>query len=128
MVNQMSGLLERIVQKKLKIRLVRRSKWRSNMTNQETLAKNKHISNETIIKDIYDTTSEIEQLDKEASGLEIIGDRLSLFTASAKRNEIKRRQEFILNLQKLLNLRGYKNKTRDCECFVCIGSANPIHY
>lgn len=78
------------------------------MTNEqrEKLAiDNEHISTAEIEKDIADTATEIEQLERELKAFTLLGDKLSLFRAHSRRLSIDNRREFINNLQAILEYR-----------------------
>lgn len=66
---------------------------------------NSNITTETILQDIEDTRVEIEQLEREAKGLRLIGDRLSLMKADKRDLEIYARNDFIKTLSILLKER-----------------------
>ena len=63
---------------------------------------NDHIPTEEIKQDILDTEREIIQMRREEEGLRLIGDRMSLFRADARRDGIRKRKEFIDKLNKLI--------------------------
>jgi chaperonin cofactor prefoldin len=66
---------------------------------------NSHIPTAQIEQDISDTEVEIEQLDREMRGYELVGDRLSRFKAEYRRGEIEKRQSFIARLRAILEVR-----------------------
>lgn len=76
------------------------------LSDTEYVEKNKHISNEEILRDIQDTRDEISQLEKEIKGYVLIGDRMSMFIAQGKRYAVKERLEFVGDLTHLLELRS----------------------
>lgn len=63
---------------------------------------NDHIPTEEIHKDIADTEAEIVTMEREEKGLRLIGTRLTVFQADARRDGICRRKEFVTKLQALL--------------------------
>jgi hypothetical protein len=65
-----------------------------------------HISTEEIERDIADTEAEIVTMQREMDGLRLIGDRMSLFRADARRYGIQERREFIDKLQEILRGRA----------------------
>lgn len=65
-----------------------------------------HIPTEEILKDIEDTEHEIETIKRQEQGFRLVGDRMSVFRADARRYGIKERQEFILKLNGILKSRG----------------------
>ena len=73
---------------------------------QESLDRNAHISDDEIRRDIADTRAEIAQMEREITGLELIGDRMSDFRAAARREGIRNRYKFIAQLRELLAARG----------------------
>ena len=73
---------------------------------KEQIDKVSHISNATILKDIKDTEAEIVIMKREIKGFELLGDRLSIFRADARRTGIKEREEFIEKLKEILNARN----------------------
>ena len=75
------------------------------MPADDVLARNAHISDEEVLQDIIDTQREISRMQREISGLEMIGDRMSHFRADARRSGIRERQEFIAKLEALLKAR-----------------------
>lgn len=66
----------------------------------------KDIPTSEIKQDIIDTEREILQMEKELAGYMLIGDKLSMFKADARRSGIRERQVFIEKLQKILIDRG----------------------
>jgi excinuclease UvrABC helicase subunit UvrB len=68
--------------------------------------RNAHIPTEEIERDIADTEYEIETMQREEAGYRLVGDKLSVYRADARRDGIKRRQEFIAKLRELLKSRG----------------------
>jgi hypothetical protein len=67
---------------------------------------NDHIPTEEIKQDIFDTGREIADMRREEEGYRLIGDRMSLFRADARRSGIREREEFIAKLVALLKARG----------------------
>jgi hypothetical protein len=66
---------------------------------------NDHIPTSEVLQDIRDTESEIIQMEKEEKGLRIIGDKMSIFKADARREGIKERKIFIEKLEGILKER-----------------------
>lgn len=78
------------------------------MTDAEIkkLAKaNAHIPTEEIKYDIANTQEEIRRMTIEMDAFEAIGDKMSVFRATARRNGIKERQDFIKKLNMILSYR-----------------------
>lgn len=75
------------------------------MTDEQVLITNAHIPNSEVEQDIIDTEQEIETMRREEQGFRLIGDRMSLFRADARRDEIKAREAFVIKLKRLLKLR-----------------------
>ncbi len=67
---------------------------------------NENIPTAEIKNDIADTRHEIAQMEREEQGFRIIGDRMSLFRADARRTGIAERKEFISKLESILSERG----------------------
>lgn len=67
---------------------------------------NDHISTEEIKQDIADTNMEIETMQREIKGFELLGDKMSMFRADARRYGIQERKEFIKKLNDLLQARA----------------------
>lgn len=70
------------------------------------LEDNKHISTPEIKQDIADTQYEINTMEREIKGYELIGDKMSHFKANARRSGIKERRDFIEKLEVILKLRA----------------------
>lgn len=73
---------------------------------------NDHIPTSEIRQDIADTLAEIATMEREEKGLRMIGDRMSVFRADARRDGIKERREFIAKLQGILAARGELEKSQ----------------
>lgn len=65
-----------------------------------------HIPTEEIKKDIADTWAEIRTMEREEAGYRLVGDRMSVFRADARRDGVKERQVFIEKLEAILKKRG----------------------
>lgn len=61
-----------------------------------------HISTAEIQQDIADTLAEIKAMEREEQGLRLIGDRMSVFRADARRSGIQERIAFIKKLEAIL--------------------------
>lgn len=72
----------------------------------DLLKDNAHIPTSEVKQDIADTEAEIVTLEREIKGLEILGDKMSMFRATGKKSGIKERQKFISKLKELLKARG----------------------
>ena len=70
------------------------------------LADNKHIPTSEIKQDVADTQREIDTMEREIKGYELLGDRMSCFRVDARKSGIKERQAFIEKLEVLLKLRA----------------------
>lgn len=66
---------------------------------------NEHIPTSEIQQDIHDTQIEIEKMTREIRGLELLGDRMSLFKRDARFSGISERRLFIEKLQSILSAR-----------------------
>ena len=78
------------------------------MTKEEIKAildRNANIPTAEIEQDILDTQREIEQMEREAAGFRLIGDRMSVFRADARDDGIRRRKDFIEKLRRILDYR-----------------------
>lgn len=64
------------------------------------------IPSDEIKNDIADTLHEIVQMEREEQGFRMIGDRMSLFKADARRFGIQERREFVAKLENILRERG----------------------
>ena len=73
---------------------------------RELADRNKHIPTNEIKQDILDTENEIIMMKKHIEGLNLIGDKLSLFYARAKESGVKEREDFITSLKTILEVRG----------------------
>ena len=58
--------------------------------------------------DILDTLYEIQNMTREATAFKLLGDRLSMMKASARRDGIIERQSFIKKLETILDARSTK--------------------
>ena len=67
--------------------------------------KSKLVPLKEIKEDIFLTENEIVILEREIKGLELLGDRMSMFRADAKRSGIRERKIFIDKLKVLLSER-----------------------
>lgn len=65
-----------------------------------------HIPTAEVKKDIADTWAEIKKMEREEAGYRMIGDRMSVFRADARRDGIKERHVFIEKLEVILKQRG----------------------
>ena len=74
--------------------------------------KNAHIPDDTLENDIKDTEVEIVQMEREATGFDLLGDRLSVWKADGRRSGIEERKKFIERLQAILDYRN--NTIQDC--------------
>ena len=72
---------------------------------QAFASKNYHISIAEIEKNMADTQREIDDMILEAKGYELMGDKMSLLRAGARRDGAKRRAEFIEWLKEILGIR-----------------------
>lgn len=72
-----------------------------------------HISTVEIEHDIADTEREILQMEREEKGLRLIGDRLSVYKADARKDGIRERREFIRKLQAILLERAQGSQNHD---------------
>ena len=70
------------------------------------MANHDHIPTADILQDIQDTQQEIITMTKEEAGLRMVGDRMSIFRADARRAGIAERKEFIRKLESILSARG----------------------
>lgn len=79
-------------------------------TDEEILTTNAHISDAEIERDIADTEREIRELEAEVKHLEAtppsLASKMNHFRASARRDGIQRRKEFVQQLRHLLMLRS----------------------
>jgi hypothetical protein len=75
---------------------------------QELADKNQHIPTEEIKQDILDTEHEVVAMKRQIEGLNLIGDKLSLFYARAKESGVKEREDFIASLKIILEAREAK--------------------
>lgn len=64
------------------------------------------IPSDEIRQDIADTIREIEQMEREEKGFRLIGDRMSIFKADARRDGIAERKAFVEKLEGILRQRG----------------------
>lgn len=67
---------------------------------------NDKIPTDEIKNDIADTLHEITQMKREEQGFRLIGDKMSLFRANARRDGIVERKVFIEKLEGILKERG----------------------
>ena len=67
---------------------------------------NAHIPDLEVEEDIAETEHEIAQMEREERGFRLIGDRMSVFRADARRDGIKQRKEFVAKLKVLLEKRS----------------------
>lgn len=67
---------------------------------------NDHISSNEVRQDIADTLAEISTMEREEKGFRLVGDRMSLFRADARRDGIQKRREFISKLEAILKNRS----------------------
>lgn len=96
------------------------------MDNQKKLAENnKHISSSEIKQDIADTQAEVVMMRREEEGYRLIGDKMSVFRADARRLGIKERQKFIKDLKSILQ---YRKPKKDKERFTGTGIPTGLEY
>ena len=69
------------------------------------VASHNHILTETILQDIADTEAEIAKMRTEITAYQMLGDKMSMFRADARREGIKKREVFIIKLEAILNSR-----------------------
>lgn len=83
------------------------------LITEEQIRRNDHIPIAKINQDIADTEHEITTMEREIKGFELLGDRMSIFRANARRDGIKRRELFIKKLNVILDHRkgGVKDDT-----------------
>jgi len=77
------------------------------------------ISAAEIEQDILDTEQEIAQMEREEKGLRLIGDKLSVYRANARRDGIKERRVFITKLKQILDERAQDRHQTGCICADC---------
>lgn len=63
------------------------------------------IPSSEIMQDIADTKAEITQMERQVEGFLLLGDRLSLYRAEARRQGIVQRRAFITQLEEILRVR-----------------------
>ena len=65
-----------------------------------------HIPDEEIKQDILDTQNEIDKMERECKGFELLGDKMSMFRRDVRIDGIKERKEFIAKLENILTERS----------------------
>ena len=73
--------------------------------SKELSDNNAHIPTAEIEKDIADTVVDIARWKREIQAYEILGDRMSIFRADARRSYIKDATQFIEKLQSIVDYR-----------------------
>ena len=73
-------------------------------------AANTDIPTKEIEQDILDTEKEIAEMEREAAGYRLVGDRMSNFRADCKESGIRERKIFIEKLQAILDIRNNSKK------------------
>lgn len=76
------------------------------------MANVEEIPTSEIEKDIADTEAEIPQLEREAEGFRLLGDRWSQMRADSRVNGIRERREFIVKLQGILQKRAARTDSK----------------
>lgn len=70
------------------------------------MGNNDHISTAEVRQDIADTLAEIATMEREEKGFTLVGDKMSLFRAAARRDGIRDRTAFVERLKTILLERG----------------------
>ena len=84
-------------------------------TDEQLLSITSHVPTDEVMQDINDTEKEIMQLQREQAGFTLIGDKLSMFKADARRLRIKEREEFMCKLKRIIELRNNRKEVMTCS-------------